>query len=333
MDAFYASVEQRDHPQLRGKPVVVGGDPQGRGVVSTCSYEARKFGVHSAMASSVAYRLCPHAVFVRPRFDVYKEVSQQIRNIFRQYTDLVEPLSLDEAYLDVTENKKGITYATDIAREILQRIKEETGLTASAGVSFNKFLAKVASDFHKPNGLTVVTPRMADKFIERLPIGKFFGVGKVTEKKMHDMGIKTGADIKKFSREELVKRFGKVGNYYYDISHGCDNRQVNPNRERKSIGQERTLENDIDDHHQMLEILAELAARVEMYMKKHNIKGRTLTVKVKYYDFKSVTRSISPGNVIYEADEMMKYVPALLNKTEAGKKKVRLLGVTVSNFV
>jgi DNA polymerase-4 len=285
------------------------------------------------MASSVAYRLCPHAIFVRPRFDVYKAVSEQIRGIFHQYTELVEPLSLDEAYLDVTENKKGIPYATDVAREILQRIREETGLTASAGVSFNKFLAKVASDVNKPNGLTVVTPKMAPRFIDRLPIGKFFGVGKVTEQKMLAMGIKTGADLKKIPREELLRRFGKVGNYFHSIAHGNDDRPVNPHRERKSIGQERTLSVDIDDTQEMLEILRKLAGGVEGIMKKKNVKGRTITLKVKYFNFKNITRSITVDDPVYEAAGMMTYVEKLLEKTEAGTKKVRLLGIAVSNLI
>jgi DNA polymerase-4 len=333
MDAFYASVEQRDNPELKGKPVVVGGSPNGRGVVSTCSYEARKYGIHSAMASSIAYRLCPHAVFVYPRFDVYKSVSEQIRKIFLEYTDLVEPLSLDEAYLDVTRNKKGAAYATDIAREILKRIRLETGLTASAGVSFNKFLAKVASAAHKPNGLTVVTPRLAPQFIDKLPIGKFHGVGRVTEKKMLEMGIKTGADLKKLSQEELVSRFGKMGNYYYCIANGEDDRPVNPHQERKSVGQERTLERDIDSIGEMKEILQKLAEGVEGYMKRKDIRGRTVTLKVKYYDFKSVTRCITLDEGVFEASVMMAHVPALLEKTEAGKKKVRLLGISISNFI
>jgi DNA polymerase-4 len=333
MDAFYASVEQRDRPELKGKPVIVGGDPNSRGVVATCSYEARKFGVHSAMASSMAYRLCPQAIFVRPRFDVYRTVSEQIREIFYRYTDLVEPLSLDEAYLDVTENKKGIPYAADLAREILKQIREETGLTASAGVSFNKFLAKVASDIHKPNGFTVVTPKNADRFIDCLPIRKFYGVGKVTEQKMLEMGIKTGADLKKKSREELVQHFGKAGHFYYDIAHGKDDRPVNPHQERKSIGQEQTLSRDIDDRQEMLEILGKCAEGIEEYMKDKAIKGRTVTLKIKYYDFKSITRSITVPEPLCEASAIMKYIPGLLEKTEAGKIKVRLLGVSVSNFV
>jgi DNA polymerase-4 len=220
MDAFYASIEQRDNPKLKHRPVIVGGSPDMRGVVAACSYEARKFGIHSAMASSRAYRLCPAAVFIRPRFDVYRRVSEQIREIFLEYTDLVEPLSLDEAYLDVTQNKKGMKSATFIARKIKRKIHAKTGLTASAGISFNKFLAKVASDLQKPDGLTVVRPEQADGFIDRLPIGKFFGIGKVTEKKMIALGIKTGADLKKVDRVKLTEHFGKVGVYYYDIAHG-----------------------------------------------------------------------------------------------------------------
>ncbi len=220
MDAFYAAVEQRNNPQLRGKPVIVGGDPKSRGVVAACSYEARKYGIHSAMASSIAYRLCPHAIFVNGHFDEYIAVSDQIRSIFNEYTELVEPLSLDEAYLDVTENNRNCASATILAREIRKRIVDETRLTASAGVSFNKFLAKVASDFRKPDGLTVITPDAADEFIDRLPIGKFHGIGKVTEKRMKELGIHTGADLKIMRLDDLVTLFGKVGGYFYRIAHG-----------------------------------------------------------------------------------------------------------------
>ena len=333
MDAFYASIEQRDNPELRGKPVIVGGPPDSRGVVATCSYEARRYGVHSAMPSRTAYRLCPRAVFVRPRFDVYKQVSQQVREIFLEYTDLVEPLSLDEAYLDVTNNKKGICLATDVAKEILQKITQKTGLTASAGVSFNKFLAKVASEVNKPNGLTVVTPKKAAAFIDHLSIGKFYGVGKVTEQKMHDLGIKTGADLKKMSEEDLVKHFGKVGRFYYNIVRTIDDREVNPHRTRKSIGQERTLDQDIDDTNEMLRILEKMAVSLEEYMKKRQIKGRTISLKIKYFDFKSITRCITLEEPVYEAEIMMKAAAELLTKTEAGKIKVRLLGISLSNLV
>ncbi len=228
MDAFFAAVEQRDNPELRGKPVIVGGRPGGRGVVSTCSYEARKFGVHSAMPTNEAYRLCPHGIFVNANFAAYKEASEIVRNIFFDYTDLVEPLSLDEAFLDVTENHKGNPSATLIAKEIRARIFEETQLTASAGVAPNKFIAKVASDFNKPDGLTIITPEKMEAFLEELDIKKFFGVGKATQKKMHALGIKTGADLKKWTEIDLVKAFGKSGRYYYKIVRGIDNREVKP---------------------------------------------------------------------------------------------------------
>jgi DNA polymerase-4 len=333
MDAFYASVEQRDRPGLKGKPVIVGGDPLSRGVVAACSYEARKFGVHSAMASSTAYRLCPDAIFIRPRFDIYRAVSAQIRDIFYEYTDLVEPLSLDEAFLDVTENYKGMPSATLIAREIRKKTYERTGkLTASAGVSFNKFLAKVASDFNKPNGITVITPEMADEFIDSLPIRKFFGVGKVTEEKMLNLGIKTGADLKGIKKERLIELFGKSGIYFYEIAHGIDDRPVEPNRIRKSIGRETTFLEDIDDTDQMLEILDEIAADLEDSLLERDAKGRTVTLKVKYFDFRSITRSVTIDEPADNASVIMKYIKPLLSRTEAGEKKVRLLGISISNF-
>ena len=333
MDAFYASVEQRDRPGLKGKPVIVGGDPQSRGVVAACSYEARKFGIHSAMASSTAYRLCPDAVFIRPRFDMYRAVSEQIREIFCEYTALVEPLSLDEAFLDVTENYLGMPSATLIAREIKKKIYERTGkLTASAGVSFNKFIAKVASDMNKPDGITVITPDMADEFIDRLPIRKFFGVGKVTEEKMLSFGIKTGADLKKFNKEKLIQLFGKSGSYFFNIAHGYDERPVEPNRIRKSIGKETTLLEDIDERGQMLEILENIAVRLENSLIKRDAKGRRITLKMKYFDFQSITRSITITEPADSASVIMEYVGPLLSKTEAGEKKVRLLGISISNF-
>jgi DNA polymerase-4 len=333
MDAFYASVEQRDRPELKGKPVIVGGDPQARGVVAACSYEAREFGIHSAMASSTAYRLCPDAVFIRPRFDVYRAVSFDIRKIFCEYTDLVEPLSLDEAFLDVTENYMGMPSATLIAREIKKKIYDRTGkLTASAGVSFNKFIAKVASDINKPDGITVITPDMADEFIDRLPIRKFFGVGKVTEEKMLNLGIKTGADLNKYKKEQLIQIFGKSGRYFYDIAHGLDERPVEPNRIRKSIGKETTFSEDIVDTGQMLEILDNIADRLENSLIKREAKGRTITLKIKYFDFQSITRSVTIDEPADSASVIMKYVRPLLSKTEAGEKKVRLLGISISNF-
>jgi len=294
MDAFYASVDQRDKPELKGIPVLVGGDPNHRGVVAACCYEARNFGIHSAMASSMAYKLCPDAIFIRPRFDVYKAVSAVIRKIFHEYTDLVEPLSLDEAFLDVTENFKQMASATLIAREIKQKIHNPTGgLTACAGVSFNKFLAKVASDINNPDGITVITPEMADSFIDFLPVRKFLGVGKVTEEKMIALGIKTGGDLKKNSRQKLIKLFGKSGNYFYNIAHGMDDRPVEPNRIRKSIGKETTLLEDIEDRHQMLEILENIAFKLESILIRHEAKGRTVTLKITFFDFKSITRSVT----------------------------------------
>ena len=333
MDAFYASVEQRDTPELRGQPVIVGGNPHSRGVVAACSYEARKFGIHSAMPSKRAYTLCPHAIFVAPRFDVYRQVSNHIRAIFHEHTDLVEPLSLDEAYLDVTCNKKGIPSATQIAKEILADIYTTTnGLTASAGVSFNKFLAKVASDLHKPNGLAVITPTMAPAFIDQLPIGKFFGVGRVTEKKMVKMGIRTGADLKCYQRHQLIQLFGKAGGYFFDIAHCKDDRPVITHWIRKSIGKEVTLKEDIDDPVAMLSILGRLADQVAAVMQRDQRQGVTITLKIKFFDFQCISRSITVTPAISTRQEIIRYLPTLLDHTEAGSKKVRLLGVSVSNF-
>lgn len=334
MDAFYASVEQRDHPDLKGKPVIVGGDPGSRGVVAACSYEARRFGIHSAMACATAVRLCPHAIFIRPRFDVYKAVSRQIREIFFSYTDLVEPLSLDEAFLDVTANRPGIASATRIAQEIRRQIVGVTqGLTASAGVSFNKFLAKVASDCNKPDGITVITPQQAPAFIDQLPVRKFFGVGQVTEERMHRLGINTGADLKKLTLDRLIDLFGKAGNYYYHIAHGVDNRPVEPGRIRKSYGKETTLATDIDDTDQMLAVLDGLARKVVAGLDREDRQGLTLTLKIKYHDFQTVTRSVTGSEPFTDADLIMDHVQQLLANTEAGGTKVRLLGLSVSNFL
>ena len=332
MDAFYASVEQRDTPELRGKPVIVGGDPRKRGVVAACSYEARAFGIHSAMPGKTAFKRCPQAIFIRPNFEKYHEISAQIREIFHEYSDLVEPLSLDEAFLDVTENKKHIPSATVVAQRIRQKILKETGLTASAGVSFNKFLAKIASDVNKPNGIKVVTPDEAADFIDALPIRKFFGVGKVTEQKMKRIGIKTGKDLKRYDREQLIQIFGKAGGYFFDIAYAQDNRPVMPQRERKSLGKETTLHTDIDDTEQMLEILRRIALQLENLIDEKGIAGKTLTLKVKYADFQSVTRSITLSDPIKTTDFIMQHTRRLLSETEAGEKKVRLLGLTVSNF-
>ena len=332
MDAFYASVEQRDSPELRGRPVIVGGDPDSRGVVAACSYEARRYGIHSAMSSSRAYKLCPSAVFMRPRFEAYKAVSSQIREIFKEYTDIIEPLSLDEAFLDVTQNKHGIQSATQIAREIRAKIFKVTGLTASAGVSFNKFLAKAASDYHKPDGITVITPERAERFIDALPVGKFFGVGRVTEEKMHSQGIKTGADLKGFSLEELTSLFGKSGGYFYNIAHGLDNRPVSPARVRKSIGKETTLSEDICNMDMMIDILTEIAGKIAHLLERSGRYGKTVTLKVKYFDFRQVTRSVTVDEPPRTSEEIMQYVSKLLRSTEAGEKKVRLLGISISGF-
>lgn len=332
MDAFYASVEQRDNPQLRGRPVIVGGDPGSRGVVATCSYEARKFGIHSAMASARAYQLCPQALFVRPRFDAYRAVSLQIRKLFHEYTDLVEPLSLDEAFLDVTENKPGIEFGSRVAREILQQVHERTGLTASAGVSYNKFLAKIASDVNKPAGLTVVTPEQAQAFIAELPIRRFHGVGRVTEKRMLAHGIATGADLRQRSLENLQRWFGKSGHYFYNIARGIDHRPVVPNRVRKSIGKETTLNEDCSDKGEMMLILASLAEKVAALIQSRSTSGLTLTLKVKYDDFQNVTRSHTQNDPIDQAEVMLALAEQLLARTEAGARPVRLLGLTVSSL-
>jgi DNA polymerase-4 len=331
MDAFYASVEQRDQPDLRGKPLAVGG-AGARGVVASASYEARRFGVRSAMPSSTARRLCPELLFVKARFEVYKEVSQQIRTIFLEYTDLVEPLSLDEAYLDVTDNKKGMQSATLVAQEIRRRIEAETQLTASAGVSFNKFLAKIASDVNKPNGIKVITPAEATAFLDALPIEKFHGVGKVTAEKMKRMGILTGADLKQFSELELLQKFGKVGGHYYRIVRAEDDRPVNPHRIRKSIGAERTFSEDLTKIADMKEKLSYLAGVVFEYMKKTDNFGRTVTLKIKSADFKLSTRSRTFGREVTDLEQLTQIVFELLHENEEEVERVRLLGVTVSNL-
>ncbi len=332
MDAFFAAVEQRDNASLRGLPVVVGGGPGGRGVVATCSYEARAFGIHSAMSAARAYRLCPQAIFVRPRFDAYCEASRQVRKIFLDCTDLVEPLSLDEAYLDVTANKMGNPSATRIAQGIRKRIFSETGLTASAGVSYNKFLAKVASDVNKPNGLTLVTPEQAAVFIAALPVRRFHGVGQVTEKKMQRLGILTGDDLLKHSLDVLQNHFGSSGRYYYQIARGIDERPVVPNRIRKSIGKEITLAEDLADQAQMLTILGRQAEQVATLLQQSDSAAHCLTLKVRYADFQTLTRSRTLSAPFSEAAEMLGIAEELMKKTAAGRQSVRLLGLTVSQF-
>jgi DNA polymerase IV len=332
MDAFYASVEQRDNPALKGKPVAVGGSPDRRGVVAAASYEARRFGVRSAMSAAMAIRRCPGLIFVKPRFDMYRQVSQQIRAIFLEYTDLVEPLSLDEAFLDVTENKKNIAKATRIALEIKKKIREATSLTASAGVAPNKFLAKIASDLNKPDGLAVITPDEAGDFIAALPIGKFFGIGKATEKRMKALGIHEGSDLLNWSEPDLVRHFGKAGSFYHQIARGIDNREVKPDRIRKSVGAENTFDADVTDAGWMRNYLAELADEVARRTKKSGAKGRTVTLKVKYADFETVTRSVTLGYHTDEPGRIGSSAGALLEATEAGERPVRLLGITLSNL-
>ena len=330
MDAFYASVEQRDNPVLRGKPVAVGGIR--RGVVASASYEARVFGVRSAMPSRTALRKCPHLQFVRSRFDVYRQVSQQIRDIFFEYTDLVEPLSLDEAYLDVTENKKDIFSAILIARQIREKIEARTQLTASAGVSINKFVAKVASDINKPNGIKVILPDEVVPFLETLPIEKFHGIGKVTASKMKRLGIHNGYDIKQWSEIDLVKRFGKTGRYFYRIVRGEDNRKVNPNRIRKSIGAERTFNEDIFSVDEMFEKLKKIGENLFRSIEKSENYGRTITVKIKFSDFQIITRSKTMNRDITRVQDLIAIVRELLYQNMENGVGVRLLGISVSNL-
>lgn len=331
MDAFFAAIEQRDNPDLQGKPVAVGGSG-GRGVVASASYEAREFGVRSAMPSVTASRKCPGLIFVKSRFDVYRTVSQQIRSIFLEYTDLVEPLSLDEAYLDVTENKKGIWSAIQIAEEIRKKIFETTQLTASAGVSFNKFLAKTASDINKPNGLKVILPGEALDFLATLPIRKFHGIGKVTAEKMYRMGIYSGGDLRQLEEIDMIKRFGKVGRYYFRIVRADDSRMVNPNRIRKSIGSERTFSDDLDSFEKMLKKLLPIAEQVFKYMKGSNNFGRTLSLKMKTPEFQILSRSRTFQSELKSKKKFLEQVEDLLytHWKEAGR--VRLLGISVSNL-
>ena len=332
MDAFFASVEQRDNPALRGRAVIVGGDPQGRGVVAACSYEARAFGVHSAMPCAKAKRLCPGAVFIRPRMARYQEVSRAIMALFHRVTDLVEPLSVDEAFLDVTGNRLGEVSATRLAEMLQQWIVQETGLTASAGVSYNKFLAKIASGHQKPNGITVVPPGKAPAFLAALPIGKFYGVGRVTEKKMHARGIRTGKDLLRLSKEALTQIFGKSGPFFYDMARGQDDRPVTSVRVRKSIGAETTLAEDIADYSRIKAVLEDLVSRVARSLAGKKTGGRTLSLKVRYSDFTTITRSSTQSQGFFTAPDMFDHLPRLLATTEAGRRKIRLLGVTVSNL-
>lgn len=333
MDAFYASIEQRDHPEYAGRPIAVGGSPEGRGgVVATASYEARKFGVRSAMPAKQARKLCPQILFVRPRFDVYKDTSNRIREIFQRYTDLIEPLSLDEAYLDVTVDKLGIGSAIDVAKQIRNAIKNELNLTASAGVSVNKFVAKIASDLNKPDGLTFIGPSRIEHFMETLPVEKFFGVGKVTAAKMKSLGLHNGADLKKLSEQALIHHFGKSGSFFYRIVRGIDERDVQPHRETKSIGAEDTFPFDLTSMDDMQDELLKITRTVHNRMLRKGLKGRTVTLKIRYHDFRSVTRSHSFAEGIDDRNLIYQTACDLLSASEPESKKIRLLGISISNF-
>jgi len=331
MDAFFASVEQLDFPELRGKPVAVGGSSK-RGVVAAASYEARKFGVKSAMPSAKAAKLCPNLIFVKHRFVRYKELSSQIREVFFEYTDLVEPLSLDEAYLDVTENKIGLNSATLIAKEIKTKIKERTGLIASAGISYNKFLAKTASDMDKPDGLFVILPEEAEEFVARLPVHKFFGIGKVTAEKMVKAGIFTGKDLRSKTLEDLTLRYGKSGKYYYNISRAIDHRAVKSSRDTKSVSAERTFE---DNLYEMADILQEIERIAHLSFERYKRvgeKGTTMTLKIKYGDFHQITRSHTSEDLIQNETDYVASAKKLMNEDLLREEGIRLIGVDVSNF-
>ncbi len=331
MDAFFASVEQRDNPELRGKPIVVGGSRE-RGVVAAASYEARKFGIHSAMPSVTARRRCSELIFVKPRFDVYHSVSHQIREIFYRYTDLVEPMSLDEAYLDVTTNKMNMPTATEIAKDIRSAIKNEISLTASAGVSYNKFLAKMASDQRKPDGLFVIKPNQGERFIEALQISKFHGIGKAGTEKMKRLGIETGFHLKSVSREFLISHFGKAGSYFYDLARGVDNRPVCPDRVRKSLGKEVTFDVDSDECDYILGVIKTLSEAVWSTTCDRGIHARTVTLKIKFHDFEQITRSkTSPVSLSSKAN-LEHICAALVTQLFPLPKKIRLIGLTLSGF-
>lgn len=332
MDAFFAAVEQRDFPKYQNKPVIVGGQPNSRGVVATCSYEARQYGIHSAMPSSQAYRLCPQAIFVKPRFEAYKEASSIIRQVFSRYTELFEPLSLDEAYLDVSNNTSYQGSATLIAKEIKKSILQKTGLVASAGISYNKFLAKIASDMDKPDGLYLITPEQGLAFVEKLAVGKFHGIGKATEKKMHGLGIKTGNDIKNQSLHFLLQHFGKAGQYYYNISRAIDHRPVNNHRDSKSVGVETTFQVDIKERQQVVQHLHQLLSKALKKLDDKKMTAQTLTIKIKYHDFVQITRSRTLSQTITDLIEPKLVFDELLKNTDVGLRKIRLLGVTLSSL-
>lgn len=330
MDAFYASVEQRDNPDLRGRPIAVGGDST-RGVIATSSYEARQYGVKSAMPTRTALRLCPHLIIVKPRISYYKESSLIFRSIMNEYTDLVEPLSLDEAFMDVTHNKKNMPSATLIAQEIRKRVQSELQLTCSAGISINKFLAKVASDLNKPDGLSLIGPEEAVEFIEKLPVHKFFGIGKVTSQKLTKMGIITGRDLKKKSEKDLLRILGKSGSYFYKLVRGEDNRRVNPERITKSQSTETTFEHDLRNIDVIQTELEQLCHQLEKRISKNDLRGRTVTIKVKYSDFTQITRSKTVSEMIATASDFILIGKDIINSIDL-KDGIRLLGVGISNL-
>lgn len=335
MDAFFAAVEIRDNPNLRGKPVIIGNDPRktgGRGVVSTCSYEARAFGIHSAMSSKEAYERCPQAVFISGNYDKYLAVGQQIRSIFRRYTDIIEPMSIDEAYLDVTENKLGIKSAVKIARLIQNDIWQELHLTASAGVSYNKFLAKMASDYQKPHGLTVILPDEAEDFLKEMDIAKFHGVGKKTVEKLHQMGVFTGADLLKISEISLIDRFGRLGFDLYRKARGIDNSPVKSNRIRKSIGKEKTYSKILNLEEDIKKELTLLSERVALSLQKHEKSGKIIILKIRYADFSTMTKRKSLSQKIQDAETISQMAIQLYESLTDKDKDVRLLGVTVTGF-
>ncbi|WP_321330719.1 DNA polymerase IV [uncultured Bacteroides sp.] len=330
MDAFFASVEQRDNPELRGKPVAVGYSEE-RGVVAAASYEARRYGVRSAMSSQKAKMLCPHLIFVPGRMDVYRDVSRQIHRIFHEYTDIIEPLSLDEAFLDVTDNKKNISLAVDIAIAIKNSIRQELGLVASAGISYNKFLAKIASDYRKPDGLCTIHPQHALDFISRLPIESFWGVGPVTAKKMHTLGIHNGELLRACSLEMLTRQFGKAGAMYYDFSRGVDLRPVEFVRVRKSVGCERTLEKDINLRSSVIIELYHVATELAERLKQADFQGNTLTLKIKFHDFNQITRSFTQTHELTTLNDILPLSKQLLKEVDYSSNPIRLIGLSVSN--
>ncbi|WP_298212466.1 DNA polymerase IV [Ferrimicrobium sp.] len=337
MDAFFAAVEQRDHPELRGQPVIVGGDPAGRGVVATCSYEARRFGVHSAMTASRAKSLCPQGIFIRPRMDAYRQTSHQVMEILQSYTSLVEPLSLDEAFLDVTEATSNGVLAVQIAQEVRTRIERETGLTASAGVSYNKLLAKLASDWRKPDGLMVIPPERGLSFLAPLHVSKLHGVGPATVDKLAQLGIHTVLDLRNASQQTLVSHFGKLGLWFGEIANGIDLRPVQPNRVRKSVGCERTFQTDLNDRQDMMTVLIEMTERVSSHLYALGLAGRTVSIKVRFPDFKTVTRALTVSEPIWRLEAISAVLPTLLARAIPSERgvhaSVRLLGVALNGLV